>query len=117
MLKSLELFDNAIKKGAEVFFMIEELNDPEESGRRHGVCKSNVCGLYNAKRDKCMHCKCFMEVKTTMLKHINIKARGRVEITHCPMAEWGRTLSEEAYQKEKEISNYYRELDGRILLK
>lgn len=107
--KAYKLFDKALKQGAEIFFLVEELNDDEEQARRWETCKTNECGLYHAKRDKCLACTCYMEVKTGMLKHINVKKRGRVEVTHCPMAMWGG-------EKEKEIANYYRHLDGDSLI-
>lgn len=113
---ALSLFDRAIKKGAEIFLLHEELKDKKEAERRFNVCKSNAGRCYNEKRDKCNHCKCYMSVKTGMLKHKNPSKGGRIEITHCPIANWGKALSQEAYEGEKEIANYYRQIDGKKLL-
>jgi len=116
MEKTLNLFDSALKKGAEFFFMHEELNDPIEEKRRLSVCHNNAGDCYIVARDKCIHCSCYMSAKTIMLKHKNPKAKGRIEITHCPMAKWGKALSKAAYEAEKEIANYYRSVDKKPLL-
>lgn len=108
-MKAYELFDSVIKKGAGMLFIIEDLNDPEEEARRLSICESNAGICYNAKRDKCKHCTCYMSVKVTCLKNINPQAFGRVEITHCPLANWGG-------EQEKEIANYYRTIDKKPLL-
>jgi len=113
MLESVKLFNRALVKGAEIFFMVEELEDKEEAEGRFTVCESNSCGMFNKKRNTCMSCGCLMEAKTKMLKHINVKAKGRIEVTHCPLAEWGRQLNEEAFNQEREIANYYRGIDGK----
>lgn len=95
-MKSLELFDRVFKKGAEIMLLHEPLNDTNESDRRLNICKS--CDQYNAKRDKCTECSCYMSVKTPMLKHKNPAKLGRIEITHCPLGKWGDSI----------IADYYR---------
>jgi len=113
---ALKLFDESMVKGTKLLLMHTELEDEDEVARRLSVCHSNAGICYNKKRDKCIACTCYMESKATMLKHINPKANGRVEITHCPLANWGKALSQAAYEAEKEISNYYRRIDNRPLL-
>ena len=115
-MKAWELFDRAIKKGTEFFLMEERLDDRKEEKRRIGICRANAGVCYNSKRDKCTHCKCYMTSKVKMLRHLNPLKRGRVEITHCPLAKWGKALSEVDWDKEIEIANYYRKLDKKKLL-
>lgn len=116
MNKTIELFDRALKKGSEMLFLHERLEDEEEVKRRLSVCRANAGLCYLNVRDKCIHCSCYMTSKTKMLKHKNPKAKGRIEVTHCPMAKWGKALSEAAYEAEKEIANYYRSIDKKPLI-
>lgn len=109
MKKTFGLFDKVIKKGIEVILLVEKLDDPKEAQRRFEICKSNSGICYIEEEDRCSECTCFMSIKTGMLKHHNPKAKGRTEITHCPLAKWGG-------EQEKEIANYYRKLDGKELL-
>ncbi len=111
------LFERYMKKGLGIILLDEELNDDKEFQRRWNICQSNVCGVYDEKKDKCRSCGCYMEIKANMKKHINIKALGRVEITHCPLAYWGEGLGEEERKQELEITNYYRKLDGKESIK
>jgi len=110
------LFEKYMKKGLGVMLLHEELNDDKEFARRWDICKSNVCGVYDEQKDRCGGCGCYMEIKSNMKKHINVKAFGRVEITHCPLAYWGGDLGEEERKQELEIINYYRKVDGKDLL-
>lgn len=107
MKRTLEIFDKVIKKGIEIMLMDEPDTDLKNIKRKLDICKK--CEYYNAKSDRCLECTCFMKVKTKMLKNINPLKGGRVEITHCPLAQWGG-------EEEKEIVNYYRKLDGKDLL-
>jgi hypothetical protein len=116
MNQALKVFDQAMKRGAYLLLLDEELNNPEESDRRLNVCKSNSGGCYDEERDKCKYCHCYMMAKTLMLKHKNPKKLGRIEITHCPKANWGRGQGENGENTELEIANYYRNLDGQELL-
>lgn len=115
MTETLNLFEKAIRKGTEFFFMAERLKDTGEVQRRYEICKSNSC--YDSEKDKCKECGCFMSSKTKMLRHINVKAKGRIEITHCPLIKWGNIVDGKLdFEGEKEIANYYRNLDKKPLI-
>jgi hypothetical protein len=103
--KTLDLFDKAIIKGLTFFLMEAPLDDPEEELRRWNTCKSNAGVCYNAESDRCNHCKCKMESKVKMLRHIDVMKSGRITITHCPEAKWYG-------EQEQELINYYKSLDN-----
>lgn len=105
MSKVLKYFNEFVKSGAKLFLSVEDLDDPKEFNRRWDICKKS-CNSYDPKNDKCTVCGCFMEVKASLLNNRNPKKSGRVEQTHCPLAKWG----------DKEIANYYREMDGLPLI-
>lgn len=50
--------------------------DQAELDRRLEICRSNICGLYEADGERCRSCGCFM----------NLKARAASE--HCPVELW-----------------------------
>lgn len=116
MKETNNLFKRSILDGLEILLLHEELQDKDEIERRYRVCNSNDGICFSKKTDKCKFCGCFMSIKTKMLKHKNPKKFGRIEITHCPLAKWGKDIDEKAYEKEKEIVNYYRSIDKKKLL-
>ena len=117
MNATFDLFDNVFKKSIEIMLVVKYLDKPEETERRLNVCKRNAGICYDAKKDRCLSCTCYMTVKTKMLKHKNPLKNDRIEITHCPLAKWGADLSEKEFELEKEIANKYRILNGEPLLK
>jgi hypothetical protein len=109
MKKAIELFQKIAEGGANMFLLVEKLNDDAEQARRLSICEANAGGCYKEETDQCSECLCFMKVKTGMLKHRNVKAQLRVEVTHCPLAKWGGV-------DELEIVNHYRRIDGKEIL-
>lgn len=85
-----------MKQGAKAL-PIEKV-DATTAKIRLAVCKG--CPEYDAGRDKCGICGCFMEIKTGAKTHFN-PDKLRVEITHCPDGRWG----------DLEIANYYKLFD------
>lgn len=97
---------DAIKKAlASEFLTIEKTENIELIKTRMSICEG--CPSFDKEKKKCLECGCFMEIKTTLLKHRNPKKKGRVEITHCPLGKWG----------DKEIANKYRIEDNKEILK
>lgn len=93
-----------IRDGIKEALTIEPMEDTAEIERRYAICKA--CPLYNAKKDQCTVCKCYMEQKTQLKYNRNPQKGFRIEETHCPMGYWG----------DKDIANLYRERDGLELL-
>jgi len=111
MNKTLKLFDKVAADAAYLLLLEERLKDLKETARRYDVCKANAGGCYNEHRDKCTVCGCYMSAKTRMLKHIEIKKGGRVEITRCPLSKWGEDVKVDGVNPEHAINNYYKQLD------
>lgn len=87
---------------AKRLFVVEDLDDIQESAKRIGTCKSNAGKCYNADLDMCNKCKCIMNVKT---KSKTFRTSwGEIRHTHCPLGLWGRA--------DKIIANFYRSKDG-----
>lgn len=96
---------NAIAKAAaDKILGGEKLNNLHIVEARMKTCLE--CPNFNTENERCRICLCFMEIKTTYLTSLN-PAKGRYEKTHCPLGKWG----------DLDIANYYRELDGKELLK
>lgn len=93
-----------LKTAAGSVLSVEPLNDPVVQSFRMNTCRS--CGKFDPSDQTCTVCGCFMDVKTTLLTNRNPKRLGRVEETHCPEGRWN----------DKEIANYYRQLDGKPVL-
>lgn len=85
-----------MKQGAKAL-PIEKV-DATTAQIRLSICRA--CPKYDADRDKCTVCKCFMEIKTMAKTHWNPE-KMRTEITHCPDGRWG----------DAEIANYYKLFD------
>ena len=78
-----------------------------------------ICGkCRQLKGDKCAVCGCYVELKAPMDKNKNPKAFMRIEKTHCPLGKWPY-IDEEGnrHETDKEVANYYRNIDGKELLK
>lgn len=93
------LFDLVLKYGADVALPVERVDDVTRA-TRWAICKANggEGGCYDAGRDKCKECGCFMEVKTGARTHRNPKRGMRVEVTHCPLGKWGDLEIAEFYK-------------------
>ncbi len=94
-----------IDRLVEGFMVAEKLDDQELSEWREiqcGVCDFKKMGM-------CLQCGCLIKVKVksytnkTLLNGLPI---GPIEKTHCPLGLWG----------DKETANYYRELNGKVLI-
>jgi hypothetical protein len=94
-----KLLTQILKKGADVAFKVEPLNDPVLESFRMDTCMS--CDLLDPADVSCTVCGCFMDVKTKHKISRNIK-KLRVEVTHCPRGKWN----------DKEVANHYRQIDG-----
>lgn len=73
---------------------------------RKKVCYENSGVCFDDKIKSCKICGCFMQSKWESEVNENIKKGFRRETTHCPLGKWG----------DKEIANYYLEIDGYELL-
>lgn len=90
----MNLLDHVLKFGAQAL-PIEKVDETTQK-IRWGICQ-NGCEFYNPDKDKCLVCKCFMEIKSGSRTHFNPKKRRR-EITHCPKGRWGDLEIAEFYQ-------------------
>ena len=88
--------------------IIKERADEATIDFRRPIC--NGCSRNNPEENKpfgvCMDCGCFLDLKVASKINYNPK-RLRSEITHCPNGFWN----------DKKIANFYREMDGKELLK
>lgn len=98
----MDLIDKILKLAAETTMPVD-LVSSEMADERYNICHS--CEKRDTVKDKCLVCKCFIDVKVTCETNRN-PFKMRNEITHCPMGKWG----------DLEIANKYRELDGLPLL-
>lgn len=101
------LFDEVYKKSALMLFTVEDLEDEKLKNKRIKICEA--CPEFKKQRRVCSVCSCFIDIKAGLKQNRNPKKRGRIEITHCPLGKW--------FEGEKEIANYYRQIDGLTLLK
>lgn len=60
---------------------LEELTD-------FRIKKCEACEHFKKDTRRCGICWCYMDVKAPAMTHFNAK-RNRVEITHCPIGNWG----------------------------
>lgn len=85
-------------------FRVAELDNKGIAAARLNTCQG--CERFDREKQVCGECGCFMDVKTKLEVYRNAK-KLRNEITHCPLGKWG----------DKQISNIYRKIDGKELLK
>lgn len=63
-----------------------------------------VCPQIDTELNRCKVCLCYLDKKTK--SQTNIGLGGKVEITHCPLGNWG----------DKVIANMYRKIHGKEML-
>lgn len=97
------MFHSALQRAAGAAFEVETMEDTTIVDFRYDTCKACIHFDPNAK--KCTICGCYMEIKTTMKKNVNIRHM-EVEFTHCPKGKWG----------DLEIANHYRAARGQQLI-
>ena len=100
------------EKLAKGFLIEEELTDQKEIDFRLEKCRS--CIWYDKRKDECKDCGCIVSLKSTTKVSRNpnrggfkeIIKGGELEQTHCPQGRWN----------DKDIANFYRSIEGRVLL-
>lgn len=99
-----------IKKVLAESFVSEDIMN-----KRLDICR----GCKSLVNDKCVECGCYVELKAAMDYNRNPKKLMRMEKTHCHRGKWVGIdeATGKEYKNDKDIANYYRELDGITLLK
>lgn len=99
----MNIYNRALKLAVKAVIVKEKV-DSETAKYRYLVCES--CPMMDKAQGKCTKCVCFLDQKTGAKVNWNPK-KLRNEITHCPLGKWG----------DIEITNIYRQLDGKEILK
>lgn len=89
---------------ARTVFEVETVDDAEAE-RRLSICRSCPTDDFDAERERCKVCKCFMVVKTKMAVHRS-KERPQGEVTHCPKAHWDKEAEEKLIELYSSAKNH-----------
>lgn len=100
--KELKIINTKIKKAingglkfiADKVLVEEDLKNPFIVNARWQTCQR--CPKFNAKNETCMVCGCFMKIKCKA--YANKNKKGKIEITHCPLGNWGDAHLVELYK-------------------
>lgn len=92
-----------LKKIASTLLVEEKHEWQDLATYRIGKCEG--CPHFKQDTRQCGICLCFMDEKVKATTHNNL-AKGRQEITHCPIGSWN----------DAHIANMYRKIDGEPLI-
>lgn len=98
----MDILDEVLKIAAGAI-IVKEKAEPGVAEWRMAIC--NNCDQKDFKKNKCLQCGCFLDLKTNSNTNYRI-SKNRTEKTHCPLGKWD----------DIQIANAYRELDGLPLL-
>lgn len=98
----IEIKNKLLSKVAGFVLGIEKLNDPELKEFRIKTCESNAGKCFDEVNRRCKMCICFNPCLSIDKTNYNPNKLMRIEITHCDLGKWD----------DKDLANYYRELDG-----